>query len=90
MILNLDLSPLWITARAGMTKTGRTMCRLTGRELPPVLIEVAKDKMGFIAVGFELAEFGDPYRLSSSGKVAMSLFNLGYRPQLQSEAIHRR
>jgi hypothetical protein len=60
------------------------------RQFPPVFIEIAENEIRLAAVNFELAEFGDPHRLASSGKVAMSLLNVGFRCQLQSEPIHRR
>ena len=58
------------------------------RQFPPVFIEIAENEIRLAAVSFELAEFSDPHRIASGGKVAMSLLNLGFRSQLQSEAIH--
>ena len=60
------------------------------RQFPPVFIEIAEDEIRLAAVSFELAEFGDPHQLASGGQVAMSLLNVGFRFQLQSEPIHRR
>ena len=57
------------------------------RQFPPVFIEIAENEIRLAAVSFELAEFGDSYRLASSRKVAVSLFNVGFRCQLQSEPI---
>jgi len=87
--LSNGFSPVWRSDDQRLDNISTAHLESAG-QLPPVFIQIAEDEMRLIAVGFELAEFGDPHRIASGGKVAMSLLNLGFRSQLQSEAIHGR